>query len=189
MTSKNSLFKTILASCVILIIIGYQYSKQKHLNDISKDTTLTTEGKRLNVETSNFSRGKEAYENNSYQRAIEYLSLVSKTDTNYALSQDILYASKEKIKDIEKRIGKAGQIRKKYEKMFKGHYQFEIVERLSDSRFMQKKTGIEKAPDGSTQVKSYYEKNEDGFLVEVSLQSSYSLSSYYLDIDVTDLIK
>ena len=79
-------------------------------------------------------------------------------------------------------VKKKSILKEKYEQMieYTGTYLYEKEERLLQDGFKQFKSGLEDAPDGSTQVKQYYYKYEDGFKVCISLQSSYSISSYYV---------
>jgi hypothetical protein len=75
--------------------------------------------------------------------------------------------------------------RKPYEKLCHSRlYLFQIEERLQRDGFYMDDSRFEKAPDGSTGVRQYFSKTDDGFVIKIWLQNAYSLSYYYCDVKV-----
>jgi Skp family chaperone for outer membrane proteins len=55
---------------------------------------------------------------------------------------------------------KIDSLKAKYEKLCKNGYLYEVKGKLLDNKFYEERSGFEKSPDGSTQVASYYTKDE-----------------------------
>ncbi len=75
----------------------------------------------------------------------------------------------------------------KYKNLFtRGLYQYEIEDKLFDMGFKQTSQWYGEAPDGSTQVITYYWKDEEGFFIVISLQAGYSSSKYWYTVEVKE---
>lgn len=79
---------------------------------------------------------------------------------------------------------KIDSLKAKYERLCKNGYLYEIKGRLSDNNFYEEKSGFEKAPDGSTNVASYYTKDEWDYTISIRLISAYDLESHYYNVNV-----
>ena len=145
-----------------------------------------------------FKRGKDYFDKDEFSLAKIELENISDKDSSYTEAQKMLEICK---REIEKRNKKMVQekrkverkeaqeesederlvekLEKKYERLCKSGYQYEVEQKLLRAGFHQDKTEFEEAPDGSTQVASYYSKIENGYKVRVKLIPSYSLSSHY----------
>lgn len=79
---------------------------------------------------------------------------------------------------------KIDSLKAKYERLCKNGYLYEVKSRLLDNKFYEERSGFEKAPDGSTQVASYYTKDEWDYTINIRLVGAYDLESHYYNIDV-----
>ena len=91
---------------------------------------------------------------------------------------------KEADEQLKKSEGVKNRIKNKIERDIKWMYNFEIRSYLLKRWFKQTDSWFEKAPDWSTQVKTYFKWEIEWRVVLFSIQSAYDLNSYYTDIEV-----
>ena len=184
-TNRNILIVLSVIMVVFTIIIAVINNKNK----IKKQNSDTTSTVVTNIPKSDYELGIESGNAGYFNAAIIYLSKIDKNNSNYESAQKKIkdyksyIESEDKIKkDKEK---KKKEITNKYEKLMNsGLYLYEIEERLQRDGFKMTDSKFEKAPDGSTSVRQYFRKQVYGLTIDIWLQSGYSISSYYTNVDV-----
>lgn len=181
MKRKNSIFLICgLAGIFIFIVVAMILRNIKE-EQPRKQVTIKTE-------KSKYEKGIEAYNNKEYRNALELFIKVSDADTGYEDAQikisqmkDIIQAQE---KENELRTKKIDEYKNKYNKLRKsGLHQYEIIERLQRDGFKMVKSDFEKAPDGSNGLRQYFRNTLYGVTIDIWLQSGYSLSAYYMNVE------
>jgi hypothetical protein len=133
-----------------------------------------------------FERGEQYFKEGSYFAANDAFQKVRSTDPHYADAQAKLKITQHKVSEYEQLQAKKDALRKQYQKLCdSGLYLFQIEERLQGDRFHMDDSRFEEAPDGSKGVRQYFSKTtSDGSVIKIWLQSGYSMSAYYCNVEV-----
>lgn len=118
---------------------------------------------------------------NKYSKVSYMIELVNeKIKENERKEQYDKVRDKEREKERIAKQKNSTALEKKYKKMFEGNgWLHEKQSKLARMGFDEYKSGYEKAPDGSNQIKTYYKKYENSCYIHVALQYSYSIEHHY----------
>jgi hypothetical protein len=135
-----------------------------------------------------YDQGMDEYETKDYLAALHYFR-VSRDEKEEIEGIDSLIVLCEKLsieqeKETERVNKEIEKLKNKYEKVCRNKYMFEVEQELHRLGFEMIKSGFEKAPDGSRQVKQVFEKRELGHLVKIELQPSYALGEHYYNVNI-----
>ena len=182
--------------CLIPIIIIVSSMKSSSTKRVSQTNKVDKEQSKL----SKYDYGVMAFKDEKYNSAIANFKDVENTDSLYADAQEYIVLCEKKIIEQDKKESvlakkkeqedkkyeqQKAKLKNKYEKLMKsGLYKYQIEQRLQRDGFTLTQSKFESAPDGSTNVKSYYTGYFDGTSVRIWLQSGYSLGTYYSDVEV-----
>ena len=96
-------------------------------------------------------------------------------------------AEKKAKQEQAKKAQEKSRIEAKYERLMKsGYYLYELEWKLFDLGFEQTSQWYGDAPDGSTQIITYYAKDEWAFRVVISLQNGYALWKYWYTVEAKE---
>jgi len=136
-----------------------------------------------------YQKGLGYYNTETYTLALRSFEEVTEQDSNYASAQEYMKDINAKFKRWEKEAKENKILIERYQKKYNkltnsGLYLYQIEQRLQKDGFYLKDSQFEKAPDGSNGLRRYFTKEIDGIIIDIWLQSAYSVSSYYTDVRV-----
>ncbi len=186
--SNNHAVIVVLIVVLIILLLGFIFYLKTNQTEISNVETT--------IEKTDFETAIIEFETGRFERAKTFFEKVNANDSNYKKAQEYLVKCDEKIeqkqKDAERqekidklRDAEKKKLDKKYNQIFGGRgWLHEKQSKLASLGFREYKTGIEKAHDGSQQIKTYYKKWEKEYdiYVHVALQYSYSLEHHYVNV-------